>query len=151
MHHSTIYWFLSRICSTNGFGEDSYGLDCFSVSRDSAVDIATSYWQNDRGVGFRVPVGSRIFTSSCRSDRLWGPPSLLSSGYGGLFPQGKSGRGLKLTTHLQRVQRSRKRRSVHPLHYTTSWPSAYLVKYRDFFTLDSLNNELSLLRLIKTK
>jgi hypothetical protein len=31
----------------------------------------------------RVPVGSRIFTSPCRPDRLWGPPNLLSNGYRG--------------------------------------------------------------------
>jgi hypothetical protein len=48
-------------------------------SRDSAVGIATAYVDN-RGVGVRVQVGSRIFTSPCRADRLWGPPSFLSNG-----------------------------------------------------------------------
>jgi hypothetical protein len=38
-------------------------------SRDSAVGIATGYGLNDRGVGVRVPVGSRIF-SSRRTDWL---------------------------------------------------------------------------------
>jgi hypothetical protein len=39
-----------------------------------------------REVGVRVPVGSRIFTSPGRPDRLWGPPNLLYNGYWGLFP-----------------------------------------------------------------
>jgi hypothetical protein len=30
-----------------------------------------------RGTGFRVPVGSTIFTSPYRPDRLWGPPNFL--------------------------------------------------------------------------
>jgi hypothetical protein len=51
--------------------------------RDSAVGITTGYGLDDREVGVRVPVGSRIFSSPCRPDRLWGPPGLLSSGYRG--------------------------------------------------------------------
>jgi hypothetical protein len=39
-------------------------------SRDSVVGIATSYGLDDRGVGVRVPVGSRIFCSPNRPDRL---------------------------------------------------------------------------------
>jgi hypothetical protein len=53
------------------------------VSRDSAVDIAPAYGLDDRGVGVRVPVRSRIFSSPYRPDRLWDPPRLLSNGYGG--------------------------------------------------------------------
>jgi hypothetical protein len=44
-------------------------------SRGSAVGIATGYGLDDRGVGVRVPVGSRIFSSPRRPDRLWGPLS----------------------------------------------------------------------------
>jgi hypothetical protein len=51
------------------------------MHRDSAVGIAASYWLEDRGFGVRVSVGSRIFTSPCRPDRLWGPPNLLSNVY----------------------------------------------------------------------
>jgi hypothetical protein len=59
-------------------------------SRDSAVGIATGYGLDDRGVGVRVPVGSRIFSSPRRPDRLWGPPNLLSNGYRGSFTRGKA-------------------------------------------------------------
>jgi hypothetical protein len=42
--------------------------------------IIIGYWLDDRGVRIRVPVASRIFTSPCHPDRLWGPPNLLSKG-----------------------------------------------------------------------
>jgi hypothetical protein len=49
----------------------------------SIVGIATGYGLDDRGVGVRVLVGSRIFSSPSRSEHLWGTPNLLYSGYGG--------------------------------------------------------------------
>jgi hypothetical protein len=59
-------------------------------SRDSSVGIATGYGLDDRGVGVGVPVGSRIFSSPHRPDRLTGPPNLLSNRYRGLFPGDKA-------------------------------------------------------------
>jgi hypothetical protein len=41
-------------------------------SRDGAFGIATGYGLDDRGVGVRVPVGARIFSSPRRPDRFWG-------------------------------------------------------------------------------
>jgi hypothetical protein len=64
--------------------------------------IATGYRLDDRGVEIRVPVGSRIFISPCRSDRL-----------------------VKLTTHIQLVPRSRKCGSIHPLPHTPSWHNVF--------------------------
>jgi hypothetical protein len=58
------------------------------MSRESAVGIATGYGLDDQGVGVRVPLGSRIFSSPRRPDRLWGPPNLLSNGYRGFFLRG---------------------------------------------------------------
>jgi hypothetical protein len=53
--------------------------------RDRVVGIASSYVLDEEGVGVRVLVGSRIFSSPCRPDRLWGSPNLLYNGYRGFF------------------------------------------------------------------
>jgi hypothetical protein len=44
------------------------------------LGIATGYGLDGRGVGVRVSVGTRIFTSPRRLDWLWGSPTLLSNG-----------------------------------------------------------------------
>jgi hypothetical protein len=47
--------------------------DCFiEKNRDSTVGTATGYGLNDRGVGVRVLMGARIFTSLSSPDLLWG-------------------------------------------------------------------------------
>jgi hypothetical protein len=48
----------------------------FCRTRDSVVGIATGYGLDDRRVGVRVPVGSRIFSSARR-------PNIVSNGYRG--------------------------------------------------------------------
>jgi hypothetical protein len=59
-----------------------------TTGQEGAVCIATRQRLDDREVRVRVPVGSRIFSSPRRPDRLWGSPNHLSSGYRGLFPRG---------------------------------------------------------------
>jgi hypothetical protein len=96
-------------------------------SRGSAVGIATGYGLEDQGVGVRVPVGSRIFSSPRRPDRLWGPPNLLSNGYQGLFT-GVKRLGGEADHSPPTSAEVKKCGSIHPLPHT-------LVKHRNNFTL----------------
>jgi hypothetical protein len=50
--------------------------------------IATGYGLDNRWVGVRVSIGSRIFSSPRHPNQFWGPPS-ISNGYRGL-PGGKT-------------------------------------------------------------
>jgi hypothetical protein len=93
-------------------------------SRNSAVGIATGYGMDDRGVGDRFPVRSRIFYSPCLPNRLWGPPNLLSNGYRGLLPCGVKRPGRETDHSSPNNAEVKKSEPVHPLPHTLSWHSA---------------------------
>jgi hypothetical protein len=59
-------------------------------SQDSAVGIANGHGLDDRGVGVRVPVRSRIFSSPRRPDRFWGRPASYPMDTEDSFPGGKA-------------------------------------------------------------
>jgi hypothetical protein len=46
-------------------------------SRDSAIGIADGYGMDGLGVGFRVPVGAKFFSSSSPPDEFFGPPNYI--------------------------------------------------------------------------
>jgi hypothetical protein len=77
--------------------------NCFAHrSRDSVVSITTRYGVEGPGIESRWGEFFRTY-----SDRLRGPPSLLYNGYL-VFPRGRGGRGVMLTTHPLLVPRLRK-------------------------------------------
>jgi hypothetical protein len=53
----------------------------------SAVGIATGYGLDDRGVGVRVPVGPRIFTSRYSPDRSEAHPAFYPMDCGCSLPE----------------------------------------------------------------
>jgi hypothetical protein len=56
----------------------------FFAYNKKGVGIATSYGLDIPG---SIPGNARFFSSVQHTDQLWAPPSLLSDGYQGLFPQ----------------------------------------------------------------
>jgi hypothetical protein len=65
---------------------DIYGI-CYGLKLCSTVGIVT---RDGQGIGVRVPVGTRFFSSPRRPNRLWGPPTSYPMGTGGSFPWGKA-------------------------------------------------------------
>jgi hypothetical protein len=68
----------------------------------------TGIWAGQLGFYSLIPGrGWEFFPLPLRPEWFWAPPSLLSNEYEGLFPWGQSDRGVKLTTHLHLVPRSK--------------------------------------------
>jgi hypothetical protein len=59
-------------------------------SQDSIVGIATGYGMDDRRVGVRVSVGSIIFSSPRRPNRLWVRTTFYPMGTEGSYPEVKA-------------------------------------------------------------
>jgi hypothetical protein len=78
-------------------------------SREGVVGIATRYWLEGPGIESRW---GEIF--GIYRDRLRDPPSLLYNGYR-VFPGGKGGRGVVLTTHPHLVPWFTKKSRAIPL------------------------------------
>jgi hypothetical protein len=73
-------------------------------SRDSSVGIMTGYRLDSLG---SIPNSARLFLFSSVQTDSGAHTASYPMGTGGSFPKGKSGRGLKLTTHLRLVPRSK--------------------------------------------
>lgn len=79
-----------------------YEVVCYASSlRVTSRDLSLEYYL----LNLIPSRDSRFFFSPQGPDQLWGQPSLICNGYEGLFPQGWSGRDMKLVAHLYLVLR----------------------------------------------
>jgi hypothetical protein len=79
------------LCRCSSLADSGHGfILCSYILKLIRTGIETGYGLDDRGVGDRVPVSSRIFNSLYRSDPLWGTTNLLSNGYRESFPGNKA-------------------------------------------------------------
>jgi hypothetical protein len=101
-------------------------------------DGQTGYGLDVRGSRVRFPAGAGNFSLHHRVQNGTGThPASYPMGTRGSFPGGKAAGGVKLTTHLHIVSRSRLRGAIPPLpqYVFIAW---CLVKHRDNFTFTYL-------------
>jgi hypothetical protein len=110
-----VFWSLQCcIFNCTPFGSECWSVEISSVyscvwSRDSSVGIATRYGLEGPGIESRWGEIFRTYP-----DQLRVTPSFLYNGYR-VFPRGKGGRGVMLTTHPLLVPRLRKSWAILPL------------------------------------
>jgi len=118
-------WPLHLFCYTRLLKPNVYMLTnkhTLQSSVSQSVSVAIEYGLDDQS---SIPDRDRFFPSPPRPDRLWSPHALLSIGYQRLFPRGKSGRGVKMTTHLHLMLRL----IVTVWSYKFSLPYIFIVWY----------------------
>jgi hypothetical protein len=82
--------------------------------------MATDYAMDDREVGVRVPIGSRIFISPYHADWLQGLPILLSNEHPGVKGMGReAGHSPPTSAEVKKTAGP-----IHPLPHTCSRRSA---------------------------
>jgi hypothetical protein len=87
--------------------ESMWEVEKSHFNHDLSAGTAQPVWRRARRPWFPSRLRQKVFFTTQRPDRLWSLPSLIHNGYRGLFPRDYSGRGVKMTTHLHLVQRSR--------------------------------------------
>jgi hypothetical protein len=113
--HSRSFHVINRVVFRS-----NYQVKFIHRSRNSSVSIVSDYGLDDRTIEARPLAEAKDFSCSrLIPDRLWGPPSLLSSGYRGFFLGGKAQSELDADHSTPLVPRSWMSRS-----YNTSPPSS---------------------------
>jgi hypothetical protein len=100
--------------------------------------LVTGYWID--GWFSNPGRGKILFFTPQRPDRLCSPPSLLSKRYRVLFLRDCNGRGVKLTTHLRVMPRSKEP------HQTFSWRGTQLTMHSCNFTYPYVRKHVGMLR-----
>jgi hypothetical protein len=90
------------------------------------ISTATGYGLNDQGVGVQVPKRERIFSSPCHPGQVWGPPSVQSNGYEGLFPPRVKWMAHEADHSPVHTVKDKKTWIYTATPHTLSWHSAYL-------------------------
>jgi hypothetical protein len=133
-----VHWFISKIHICLAAGSALAAMNHSTMNRSTKVSTFLSYivepdqlswysnWLHAGRQRSKSSCPSRVtnflFTTSFKL--ALGPTQPHIQWVPELVPRAQSGRGLKLTTHLQLVSRSRKCRSIHPLPHMASWRSA---------------------------
>jgi hypothetical protein len=94
------------------------------MSRGSSVGIANGYGLDNRGVGVRVLVESRILTFLCHRNRFWGPLNFIFIVYKGALSLGVKRQGREADHSPLTGAEAENVGAIPPFLHTSSWPCA---------------------------